>query len=164
MYMAFYLGDKSENPSATRLDRFICWATNSGYSHVELITEFDVSTLRGTAWSSSPRDGGIRPATIDFSTGHWDIIEIDIDLTDHHVHQWFMERIDARYDWLGAIGAHVPIMYRDNHRWFCSEAVGACMGIPDSYTMTPGELHHYVCCNYTTTLVLDGVKHTKSDM
>lgn len=114
-YLAFYKGKKA-NPHATLLDRIICTATDSEYSHVELILEPD-----GYSVSASPRDGGVRFVTIDYHPEQWEIIPVHIDLSLHQLRYWFYPELTKKYDFLGAIGTVIPFIPENHDRWFCSE-------------------------------------------
>lgn len=143
MLVAFYLGTKKENQRATWLDRLICFFTESRFSHVEIITEYDRVTKIGTAWSSSPRDGGVRKTRINFGSGHWEIYDIISDRTIDDVELFFEKINGLKYDWLGAIGSRFPFIRGAKKRWFCSEAVGTSLGVTLSYTLSPQELFNH---------------------
>jgi uncharacterized protein YycO len=70
------------------------------------------------SFSSSPRDGGTRFKEIDYSSGHWEIIDLDISTSDESSILDFCAHENGKpYDWLGAI-FRLPIW---KGRWYCSE-------------------------------------------
>jgi hypothetical protein len=140
IYIAYYLGRKKENPETTWLDRVVCFFTGSRYSHAELIYDWSETTKRGRCFSSSPRDGGVRGTTIDFSSGHWEVYKLDSNLDETRVLEFFMPEIGKGYDWLGAIGSAVPIFKNRPRKWFCSEIIMACLHYNKPWKFTPQEM------------------------
>ena len=133
----FYKGRRCENNSATLFDNFICWLTDSRFSHVELA--FDTSEpYVYECWSSSTRDGGVRVKRIDTSSENWVILSVDKDVSAHKL---LAER-GKKYDYTGLIGAVLTSeQFQNEKRRFCSEFVGAMLDMPDAYLLTPEELY-----------------------
>lgn len=148
-HLALYLGKKSQNPSTTNLDRFICFATREPYSHVELVYDYSPITNVGLTWSASPRDGGVRPNRIDFNSNRWEVYEIPTMYTEDEIIEWFNKRSGAKYDWFGAIGVVVPFLGHEPSKYFCSEIIGMCLGVPNTHKLTPHKLLKY----YSTTAI-----------
>lgn len=137
VYLAFYLGRKKDNPKTTTLDRVSCFCLDEPYSHVELAYDYsDISNI-GLTLSSSPRDGGIRQTRIDFSTGRWHLYKIETFKTEDEILEWFSSRTGIKYDYLGAIGLFVPFIGQVPSRYFCTEAVGECLGVENASTLSP---------------------------
>lgn len=108
--------------------------TQSKYSHCELI--FD----DGMAASSSFADGGVRFKKIDFEPEKWEIF----DLPDHleaDAKKWFEEHEGQKYDILGNVRFVVGFVRSDDKKWFCSEAIGAALGMKDPWRYSPGDLY-----------------------
>lgn len=124
--IAFYKGKDD------LLDRLVQWWTKSPYSHCELVID-------GVAYSSSPRDGGMRTKVIDFNPNHWDIIPISAD--KDACKKWFNDRLGAKYDWLGLLGFIIPMRLESPYRWFCSEAIASALGLPHPWKITPDTLY-----------------------
>jgi hypothetical protein len=112
-------------------DNFICFVTNSKYSHVEYMLD------SGKCWSSSNRDGGVRFTYIDTSSGHWDELKCP-SVSDC----LFLQEKGKKYDYLGLIGTIIksPIFSRQR-KWFCSEIVAEAMGLQHSWKYTPQMLY-----------------------
>lgn len=108
----------------------VCTLTLSPYSHVELVID-------GVCWSASYRDGGVRPAIIDLTSGHWDVFPIFGD-RDKAL-EWFGAHAGAAYDWPGMLRVCPALRWlpRRGKKFFCSEAVGAALGHPDPETLSP---------------------------
>jgi hypothetical protein len=152
-HIAYYLGRKKDNPETHWLDRLICLATRSKYSHVELVYDYSLISKIGLTWSSSPRDGGVRPQRIDFSSGHWELYHVPTRYNEDQILSWFNEtRVGKKYDWFGAFGAFLPIFGQDPLRWFCSEIVASCLGIDRPHELTPGDLHTVLSPIHTRVL------------
>lgn len=137
MQLAFYKGPPTELQH--RLAHWlICVLTFSRYSHVELVID-------GVCWSSSFRDGGVRPARINLASGHWDVFEVAGD--PERALAWFRAHRGEPYDWWGMLRV-CPLL-----RWlprtpfarFCSEAMAAALGAQDPETFSPGRLRQVYC-------------------
>jgi len=64
------------------------------YSHCELV-------IAGVCYSSSNRDGGVRPKVIDLASGHWDVFHVDGD--EAAALAWFRQHDGQNYDWYGVL-------------------------------------------------------------
>lgn len=154
IHIAFYLGKKKENPEARFLDQLICAVTGSRYSHVELVYDYNPYDRFGQCYSSSPREGGIRPQLIDFNTGHWEVFTFSTDLSKSEINKWFTQRLDCKYDWFGAVGARFPFVKEEPSRWFCSEAVATCLNLPNPHSLSPQELFELIVEKEGTTRII----------
>ncbi|WP_319533439.1 hypothetical protein [uncultured Cohaesibacter sp.] len=131
--LAFYRG------RGRLFDRFVRLWTRSAYSHVELVERVVGYGETATAWSSSPRDGGVRSKAITFTADKWELVPVDWAPTDAP------GRISldagAKYDWLGILLSQIlPIQWHSDDRWFCSEIIADVLDFPDPHTISPGEL------------------------
>lgn len=136
--LLFYKGRRSENPSATFWDNFICLVTRSRYSHVELaFFNIDANHL---CWSSSTRDDGVRYKRIYVDYSKWDAVSIQLDKDD----SFFLQHEGKGYDYMGLIGTVIalPIFSRKN-KWFCSEIIAAFFGLSNPWSYTPEDLYKY---------------------
>jgi hypothetical protein len=147
IYLAFYKGKKQENPDTTFFDRLICYVTNSRYSHVELVGEYSSETKIGECWTSSPRDKGVRPASIKFDPIHWELFEYtgpvllnapNMSLQD--VYTWFEPKRGLKYDWLGAVGTKFKLIRHVSTKYFCSEIVAEFFMLKKPHRFTPKKL------------------------
>lgn len=139
--LAFYKGRKSENPQTTFFDRLVCFTTNSRYSHVELVYQYDAGSRMAHCWGASPRDKGVRKTLIYMNPDHWDIIEYDVWYTKSSLEEWVYKENGSAYDWLGAIGTRVLFIRQSNSKWFCSELLAAYIGMNKPHRVTPKRLY-----------------------
>jgi|LGVE01.1.fsa_nt_gb uncharacterized protein YycO len=108
MKVAFY-----KAKYGTWFDKLIAKITNSKFSHCELVFS------NGTAFSASDREG-VRFAKIDFSSGHWELVTVDITSEQESLlTAWCMRQVNSKYDWLGVFLGWVGI--HQQKKWFCSE-------------------------------------------
>lgn len=114
------------------LNRLICWWTGSQYSHCELV-------VRGTCYSSSVRDGGVRGKCMALPAGSWDVIPIPWADADS-VTQWFADHERDRYGWLDLLTGQLLGMQRDHRGVFCSEACAKALGMRSATRMSPQSL------------------------
>ena len=135
MYVAFYKG------RACWLDKIICWATRSPYSHVEIIDRRPKDGENPIGFTSSPRDGGVVVREIRWTPAHWDIVYIP--WTDGKDEMAYVRaRIGMKYDWLAILLTHILAIGRqDSGRYICSEIIGLSLGLKRAWKMSPGDLH-----------------------
>lgn len=131
-HAAFYKGTHTGPPGI--YNRLVRWWTRSPYSHVELVFP------SGVAASSSAMDGGVRFKAIDFDPEKWDFVELPAHLADA-AWRWFEDHEGQAYDVLGNVHFVLSAVGDDKRKWFCSEAVGAALGMPDPARFDPGTLH-----------------------
>lgn len=116
--------------------------TKSPYSHCEMLFS------DGTAWSSSYLDGGVR-AVPNFvlevnNPDDWDMIYLPDELFETRARQWFLDHKGQGYDLLGNLHFVVSVVGDEKTKWFCSEAVGAALGLDNSWRYDPGTLYQAV--------------------
>lgn len=105
------------------------WWLGGPYSHTELIFS------DGACASSSFLDGGVRFKRIEFDPEHWDIIDCLGD--EDAARAWFDAHEGDGYDVLGLIGFVWRRSTHERGKWFCNEAIGAALGIPDPWRFEP---------------------------
>mgnify|MGYP003615395477 FL=1 len=143
IHIAYYLGRKKDNPKTTWLDRVICFFSGSKYSHIEIVFDYDTVTHTGEAWSTSPRDDGVRSKIINFGNGHWEVYEhqplypISVDTTRAILKNY----LGYKYDYFGALGSLFSFLPDSQKRIFCTELCGVALGVANSHRMTPGEFY-----------------------
>jgi hypothetical protein len=137
MKVAFYKGTR---PGLSGIvNRAIRWWTNSAYSHCELV----VGPVEGgfLCASSSFEDGGVRFIVTDLDPARWEIVEVMLDdEAGHRAVDWFNDHVGEPYDLAAAFGFVWRRGHREGH-WDCSEAIGAALGIPESWRLDPATLH-----------------------
>lgn len=113
--------------------------TKSQYSHVE------IQFSDGQSASSSYLDGGVRYKAVDYSVASdWDSIELPDALFESGARAWFDAHAGQGYDLMGNLHFVVSVIGDEKTRWFCSEAVGAALGLPNSWRFDPGTLYQAV--------------------
>lgn len=129
MKVAFY---KTSRPGLAGLyNRLIRLWTKSKYSHCELVFGNGISA------SSSWEDGGVRFARIEYSSDNWDFVDLPPEL-ETQAYEWFVKNQGAKYDLWGNVHFVVSAIGDDKDRWFCSEACGAAIGLPNPWRFDPG--------------------------
>lgn len=68
----------------------------------------------------------------------WDFIEAPGDASA--VRQWFRLHLGAGYDYLGILGMIFRPVPTEKSKYFCSEAIGDALGIPDAWRLDPNGL------------------------
>jgi hypothetical protein len=112
--------------------------TKSQYSHCEILFS------NGRSWSSSFADGGVREKVIEYDPEHWDCIELPDELFEERALKWFVVHQGEKYDLLGNLHFIFSVVGDDKKKWFCSEAVGAALGLPNPWRFDPGTLYQAV--------------------
>lgn len=132
MRVAFY---KSIRPGIQGIySRFVRWWMRGIYSHCEIIFSDNISA------SASFIDGGVRFKKIDYDDTHWDFVEVPGSL-EGNARDWFNANVGKKYDILGNIGFIFRVVAADKNKWFCSDALGAALGLTDSWRYCPNTLH-----------------------
>ena len=118
--------------------RLICWWTRSPYSHVEIV-------INGVCYSSSLRDGGVRPAVIDLKPSWWRTIQIGW-RDEEAALRVFEQHRGKPYGYGDLIAQHVLRLPVDDPGLLCSELCALMLGLPESTArgMSPGALVEYV--------------------
>jgi hypothetical protein len=119
---------------------FIKFWTDSEYSHCELV--FGKPNMHGSSLcaSSSTRDGGVRFKWINLEDGKWDLYDIP-EFDESSAKNWFYNHQSQKYDYFGLLWFVLPIRKFNNpRRWFCSEAIGAALGLDRPHKLHPQRL------------------------
>ena len=132
MHVAFY------KAPGTLTDKIIRHWLRGPYSHCELVFEL-VDNGPSLCISSSPRDGGVRSKRIMLDSESWDIVPVDADVAAAWA--WAAEHAHEGYDALGLVGFAWRPESGEQNKWFCSEAVAAMLGYPQSWRFDPDLLY-----------------------
>lgn len=110
-YIAFYKGKK------TLWDKFVCFVTQSDYSHVELYHN-------GYFYSSSSRDGGVRRKRMTINIDKWDIIELPYNENYYTLENLYLITKNAKYDYISIFFNWLGISKdMSSKAFFCTEYV-----------------------------------------
>ena len=137
--LAFYKG------RGNWLDWLIRLVTRSDYSHVELVVDYE-KVIHGPleerpylCWSSSARDGGVRPKLITVFDGNWTVVPIQF--FDTVTVGMISDECSRKYDFVGIFLSQFFSFRRQSpNRWFCSEICAYALGLPAPETFSPGTL------------------------
>lgn len=137
--------------SANRFERWqdnvIRKITRGQYSHCEIVIEKTEFTGTGhydsettyTAYSSSPRDGGVRCKSINIHNGNWDVIPLP-NVSESQVRSYFAKTQGKKYDWLGVLGL-VFGLKQNRKKFFCSEwCFNAIFNSEQGWRFSPNQL------------------------
>lgn len=160
VYLAMY---KAEG---NWVDKVIRLFTGKPYSHCEIFIE--ATELRVVydedfepilrylpcykAYSSSPRDGGVRCKTISIPTNtyggafkpeNWDLIPLPT-VSGQKIEAFYQKTKGKKYDFLGAIACVLPLPERTS-RYFCSEwCYEAILGKAPDKPISPNRLSQII--------------------
>lgn len=113
--------------------QFICWWTNSIYSHCELVVD-------GVCYSSSLMDKGVRRKQIDLDPTKWDVV--DLPWADSKKVLRYFEQTDGHtYGWISLIRSQLfnrNIAMKESQ--FCSEWCANALEIPNAVIYQPSTL------------------------
>ena len=109
----------------------------SVFSHVEL-------EINGVCYSASNRDGGVRSKVIDTSNKQkWVSFDLKKDIDVNRCLLYFETVRCQRYDWLNIFFTQIiKVNIQSNNKQICSEFVGNCLGLEDSYKYSPESLFY----------------------
>lgn len=136
MKIAFY---KATRPGLEGIfNVLVRWWTKGPYSHCELILEeyLDGTVLCGSA---SQLEGGVRLKRMALNPERWDVLTAPLGNRETAL-GWFKQHQGAGYDYLGLLGFLARPVTGHQRRWFCSEAVGAALGLAESWRFCPNTL------------------------
>ncbi|EEG24791.1 Uncharacterised protein [Eikenella corrodens] len=115
--------------------------TRGRYSHCELAVRLP-ETADGQeyeCYSASIRDGGVRWKRMPLPADKWDLIPLDDAMLHAHTVGLYLRTAGQGYDLPGAFGV-VFGLPENRRRWFCSEWVGAALGLSESWRFSPNDL------------------------
>ena len=141
MQIAFYKG------RSRLFNRAVSWWLSGPYSHCELV----LWTQDGVSYcvSSSFSDGGVRMKAIVLNPDHWDLIEVEGDVSA--AINWLDSHDKDLYDLLGLLGFVWRRQDGNKSRWFCSEAVAAMLGFNEPWRFDPMSLYSTLTKKTTPT-------------
>ncbi|AIL33093.1 hypothetical protein [Basilea psittacipulmonis] len=138
VYLALYKGHRNGKSLYAYYCRFFDWLTRKVtkgiYSHCELAVD---NEGRYECFSSSVRDKGVRRTVINLGDGKWDLIPVNI--APSEVLRFFDKTKKYPYDFWGALGVILKSR-QDSNKYFCSEWVGECLGLSESWRFSPNDL------------------------
>jgi len=144
IYLALYHGHRDGTGWRVWCARATDWLTRvltrGRYSHCEIAVRLPETAgeQEYECYSASIRDKGVRMKTMPLPSAKWDLIALP-DSVGERLHSLWQETQGQGYDLPGAFG--VVFGLRENrHRWFCSEWVGAALGLPESWRFSPNDL------------------------
>ena len=145
IYLALYHGHRGGTGLKVWVARFTDGLTRiltrGRYSHCEIAIRLagQDSELQYECYSASLRDGGVRMKVMPLPADKWDLIPLDDAVLHAHTVGLYLRTAGQGYDLPGAFG--VVFGLRENRRrWFCSEWVGAALGLPESWRFSPNDL------------------------
>lgn len=145
IYLALYHGNRGGTGWRVWAARFTDWLTRvltrGKYSHCEIAVRLPETAgeQEYECYSASIRDGGVRMKTMPLPADKWDLIPLDDAVLHAHTIGLYLRTAGQGYDLPGAFG--VVFGLRENRRrWFCSEWVGAVLGLPESWRFSPNDL------------------------
>ena len=144
IYLALYRGRRDGSGWRVWCARATDWLTRvltrGQYSHCEIAMRLP-ETADGQeyeCYSASIRDGGVRLKTMSLPADKWDLIPLP-DSVGERLYGLWEETQGQGYDLPGAFGV-VFGLPENRRRWFCSEWVGAALGLPESWRFSPNDL------------------------
>ena len=141
MQVAFYKG------RSRVFNRSVSWWLGGPYSHCELV----LWTKNGLSYciSASFSDGGVRMKAIVLDPDHWDLVDVEGDVSD--AINWLDAHDKDLYDLLGLLGFVWRRQDGNKGKWFCSEAVAAMLGFDEPWRFDPMSLYRVLTKEGTPT-------------
>ncbi|PLW75786.1 hypothetical protein [Cohaesibacter celericrescens] len=117
-------------------------ATNSIYSHCEVIFSLAEAQEEVLCHSASARDGGVRSKSIILRPDLWDLVHLPYCFFDEqHAKHLLILSAGAKYDYPAILLNHVVSLNRhSDERWFCSEFCAELIGLPNPHVYSPQAL------------------------
>lgn len=142
IYLALYHGHRGGTGPKVWAERFTDGLTRvltrGRYSHCEIAVREHTQASVYTCYSASIRDGGVRCKVMPLPSANWDLIPLP-DSVDGRLKTLWSRTQGQGYDLLGAFGVIFGLP-ENRRRWFCSEWVGAALGLPESWRFSPNDL------------------------
>ena len=142
IYLALYRGRRDGSGwrvwCARATDWFTRKLTRGQYSHAEIVVREHPQASVYTCYSASIRDKGVRCKVMPLPSAKWDLIALP-DSVGERLHSLWKETQGQGYDLPGAFGV-VFGLPENRKRWFCSEWVGAALGLSESWRFSPNDL------------------------
>ena len=143
-YLALYKGYRDGSGWRVWCARATDWLTHvltrGRYSQCEIAVRLPETAgeQEYECYSASIRDKGVRMKTMPLPSAKWDLIALP-DSVGGRLHSLWKETQGQGYDLPGAFGV-VFGLPENRKRWFCSEWVGATLGLPESWRFSPNDL------------------------
>ena len=144
IYLALYKGRHDGSGWRVWVARFTDGLTRiltrGRYSHCEIAVRLP-ETADGQeyeCYSASIRDRGVRRKTMPLPAAKWDLIPLPDSVSGRLETLWAQTQGQG-YDLPGAFGV-VFGLPENRRRWFCSEWVGAALGLSESWRFSPNDL------------------------
>ena len=142
IYLALYKGRRDGSGWCVWCARATDWLTRiltrGRYSHCEIAVHEHPQASVYTCYSASIRDKGVRRKVMPLPSANWDLIPLP-DSVDGRLKTLWSRTQGQGYDLLGAFGVIFGLP-ENRRRWFCSEWVGAALGLPESWRFSPNDL------------------------
>ena len=144
IYLALYHGHRGGTGwrvwAARFTDELTRILTRGRYSHCEIAIRLagQDSEPQYECYSASLRDKGVRRKIMPLPSAKWDLIALP-DSVSERLHGLWQETQGQGYDLPGAFGV-VFRLPENRRRWFCSEWVGAALGLAESWRFSPNDL------------------------
>lgn len=144
IYLALYHGHRGGTGwrvwAARFTDELTRILTRGRYSHCEIAIRLagQDSEPQYECYSASLRDKGVRRKIMPLPSAKWDLIALP-DSVSERLHGLWQETQGQGYDLPGAFGV-VFRLPENRRRWFCSEWVGAALGLSESWRFSPNDL------------------------
>ena len=145
IYLALYHGHRGGTGlkvwAARFTDGLTRILTRGRYSHCELAVRLPETAREQEyeCYSASIRDKGVRMKTMPLPADKWDLIPLDDAVLHAHTVGLYLRTAGQGYDLPGAFGV-VFGLPENRRRWFCSEWVGAALGLSESWRFSPNDL------------------------
>lgn len=144
IYLALYHGHRGGTGlkvwAARFTDGLTRILTRGRYSHCEIAIRLagQNSEPQYECYSASLRDKGVRRKTMPLPSAKWDLIALPDSVGGRLATLWEQTKGQG-YDLPGAFGV-VFGLPENRRRWFCSEWVGAALGLSESWRFSPNDL------------------------
>ena len=144
IYLALYHGHRGGTGwrvwAARFTDGLTRILTRGRYSHCEIAIRLagQDSEPQYECYSASLRDKGVRRKTMPLPSAKWDLIPLP-DSVGGRLETLWAQTQGQGYDLPGAFGV-VFGLPENRRRWFCSEWVGAALGLSESWRFSPNDL------------------------
>jgi hypothetical protein len=149
--IAFYKG-KPKQKFRQFLNFLILFWTRGEYTHVEYIDDSDPNSWDWYS-ASAFEEGYVRKKNIFIHEDHWDVFDINIEIDNEKVIEFFNKEMGKPYDWIGIyFSQFLPLNKENPKKWFCSEIVAKSLQIGNPILMkniqpsrvSPNNLYKYL--------------------
>ena len=144
IYLALYHGHRDGTGWRVWCARATDWLTRvltrGRYSHCEIAVRLPETAgeQEYECYSASIRDKGVRMKTMPLPSAKWDLIALPDGVGWRLATLWAQTQGQG-YDLPGAFGV-VFRLPENRRRWFCSEWVGAALGLSESWRFSSNDL------------------------